>query len=123
MARAINQATAWITALFFSLVLFGLGLAIVFKLKPKNKDGEYTDHEVSDSHQEPKSDEHSASDLGHGAAPSKSEHSDEKHSDTSYEGHENSKKPESSSHNSSHSAKHDVEITPESVKAKAESHK
>lgn len=119
MARAINQATAWITALFFSLVVFGVGLAIVFNLKPKNRDSQHTDHQISNSHQAPKSDEHSASDLGHDAAPSKSEHSDEKHSDTSHEGHENSKKPESSSH----SAEHDVEITPESVKAKAESHK
>lgn len=109
MARAVNQTIAWIAALFLSLIVFGIGLAIVFSLKPKRAD----DHGAADAHgaasshdsHESEGDDHGApehpadSEAGH--AKPKIEHEDPHAKD----GHDEEK-----------------EITPASVKAKADEH-
>ncbi len=109
MARAINQTIAWIVALFLSLIVFGIGLAIVFSLKPKHKDdhGQANDHGSAPAH-----DTHDAHGSGHETpdhpADSEAAHAKPKieHEDPhAKDGHEEEK-----------------EITPASVKAKADGH-
>jgi hypothetical protein len=106
MARAINQTIAWIAALFLSLIVFGIGLAIVFSLKPKHQD----DHSVADEHEAAST--HDAHGSDHNApeqpadgetlhAKPKIEHEDPHAKD----GHDEEK-----------------EITPASVKAKSDGH-
>jgi hypothetical protein len=109
MARAVNQTIAWIAALFLSLIVFGIGLAIVFSLKPKHAD----DHGVTDEHGSASShDSHEAAGGDHGApeqpADSEAGHAKPKieHEDPhAKDGHDEEK-----------------EITPASVKAKADEH-
>ncbi|HYX36159.1 MAG TPA: hypothetical protein VE954_23910 [Oligoflexus sp.] len=108
MARAVNQTIAWFVALFLSLIVFGIGLAIVFSMKPKHQDDHGSAHEpdaapAHDAHDSHKTDEHKApthpadSEAGH--AKPKIEHEDPHAKDGGDE---------------------DKEITPASVKAKAD---
>lgn len=109
MARAVNQTIAWIAALFLSLIVFGIGLAIVFSLKPKHG----SDHGVADEHGSASShDSHETGDRDHKSpehpAESGAEHAKPKieHEDPhAKDGHDEEK-----------------EITPASVKAKADEH-
>jgi len=107
MARAVNQTIAWIVALFLSLIVFGIGLAIVFSLKPKYKG----DHGSTDEHEsapalethgtgDHKSPDHPADSEAAHAKP-KIEHEDPHAKDGDDE---------------------EKEITPASVKAKADGH-
>jgi hypothetical protein len=109
MARAVNQTIAWIAALFLSLIVFGIGLAIVFSLKPKHGG----DHGATDEHgSAPSHDSHGAASDDHNApdhpADSEAAHAKPKieHEDPhAKDGHDEEK-----------------EITPASVKAKADEH-
>jgi hypothetical protein len=109
MARAVNQTIAWIAALFLSLIVFGIGLAIVFSMKPKRSD----DRGVTDEHGSASShDSHEAAGSDHNvpAHPADSETVQAKpkieHEDPhAKDGHDEEK-----------------EITPASVKAKADEH-
>jgi hypothetical protein len=106
MARAINQTIAWIAAFFLSLIVFGIGLAIVFSTKPKHQ-ADYSNSDESgmapahDAHgSESRSLDHPADSEADYAKP-KIEHEDPH----AKGGHED-----------------DQEITPASVKAKADGH-
>jgi hypothetical protein len=108
MARAVNQTIAWIAALFLSLIVFGIGLAIVFSLKPKHE-GDHAssdEHEAAPAHETHGTGDHKSSpdhpadsDAAH--AKPKIEHEDPHAKDGGYE---------------------EKEITPASVKAKADEH-
>jgi hypothetical protein len=110
MARAVNQTTAWIVAFFLSLIVFGIGLAIVFSLKPKHQDahGSADGHEAAPAH-----DSHDTHDADDHKAPSHPADSDVEHVKPKIE------------HEDPHAKDGDdeeKEITPASVKAKADGH-
>ncbi|WP_141736181.1 hypothetical protein [Oligoflexus tunisiensis] len=107
MARAVNQTVAWIVALFLSLIVFGIGLGIVLSMKPKHaddRDSSAGDHEMTPTHNAYENDhyapDHPADSEVEHAKP-KIEHEDPHAKD----GHDE-----------------EMEITPESVKAKADGH-
>lgn len=109
MARAVNQTIAWIAALFLSLIVFGIGLAIVFSLKPGRKD----DHDVTDEHgSAPTHDTHEAQGSDHHAPD---------HPADSEAGHAKPKIEHEDPH-AKDGHEEDREITPASVKAKADGH-
>ncbi len=126
MARAVNQTIAWIAALFLSLVVFGVGLAIVFSLKPKHKEdmghGE-GDHEATHGDQESTGDtEHHSSEHGGSKAPDHPADAETHEGKPKIEAEAaHSKEGAETGHaqpKESHSAEEDTEVTPESVKAK-----
>ena len=106
MARAVNQTVAWIVALFLSLIVFGIGLAILLSMKPKLKDD---DRSAGDQDLTPS---HGSSEDAHGTpdhpADSDVEEARPKieHEDPHAKGGDDEEK----------------EITPESVKARGDGH-
>lgn len=107
MARAVNQTVAWIAAFILSLIVFGIGLAIVFSLKPKHS----SDHSSHDEHEAAAG--HDAHDTGTHKEPAYPANSEVEHAKPKIE------------HEDPHAKDGDdeeMEITPASVRAKAEEH-
>jgi hypothetical protein len=113
MARAVNQTIAWIVALFLSLIVFGIGLAIVFSLKPKHQDehGSADGHETTPSHDS--HDAHDTHDADDHKAPSHPADTEAEHVKPKIE-HEDP--------HAKDGGDEEQEITPASVKAKADGH-
>lgn len=105
MARAVNQTIAWIAALLLSLIVFGIGLAIVFSLKPKHKDN----HVSSDEHETAPA--HASPDTGDNKSP---------HQPADSEASQTKPKIEPEDPHAKDGDDEEKEITPASVKAKAD---
>ncbi len=112
MARAVNQTIAWIAAFFLSLIVFGIGLAIVFSMKSRHKDG-LGSHD--DEHDKPHKESSQDQESKHEAES----HSPEKPAD---EGHAKPKIEHEEPHAKEDHGDEEKEITPASIKAKAEEH-
>jgi hypothetical protein len=119
MARAVNQTIAWIVALFLSLIVFGIGLAIVFSLKPNHEDdhGSAHEHDAAPAHDAHDAHESQDSHDSH----TTDEHKAPSHPADSEEGHAKPKIEHEDPH-AKDGGDEEKEITPASVKAKADGH-